>query len=329
MTILSFIRSNCRGLFLLVALAWLSSPALAEARTVAVLPASGDNVAPEILQAAGELLKDHLQRTGAYTVAVPPAAPATEPTAEQAAKLAKDLGAEQAIALRITHFGISARVRLNAYAASSGQVVYWDSIVISSGPDELDTVIQRLVHGMLTGRPVRESAEIDTVTEKEGQQLNRRAANKSVGVHLFSLLPVATVNNEFTAIPGAGIFWLYDARAWMADFTLDLGGREGSAFYDVAIGVYYPFLREDFTPYLGGVVRWAYMELGGEGAGGLSLQPTVGVLLGRLSSVQLRAEVGYFINTFGEREDDYETQYGTDSSKHYGHGAMLSIGLGF
>ena len=42
------------------------------------------------------------------------------------------------------------------------------------------------------------------------------------------------------------------------------------------------------------------MTLGGAGASGLPLQPTFGILLGRLSSVQIRVEVGYFFNTFGE-----------------------------
>ena len=288
----------------LVALVAVSAPASlwAAPRTVALIPPSGDNVAPAVLQAARELLKDHLQRTGAYTVVEPAGAAPTaeEPTAAQAAQVAAALGAEQAIVLRITHFGSSARIRLNAYAAGSGQLVYWDSTVISGGPDELDPIIQRLVHAMQIGKPVRDSAEIDTVTDKEMQNLNRRTANKSFGVHLFTLLPFNTAGGSFGAVPGGGIFWLYDARSWMADISLDLGGHSGNLYYDAAIGGYYPLLREDFTPYVGGVVRLAYMNLGGQGAGGITLQPTAGILLGRLSSVQLRAEVGYFFNTFGE-----------------------------
>jgi len=297
--------------------------------TVVVLPPSGDNVAPEVLQAAGELLKDHLMSTGAYQAVTPPSLPpgGMEASPAAAAKLAAELGAEQAVALRITHFGSSARVRINAYAAGTGQLVYWDSLVISGGPEELDVVIQRLVHAMLTGKPVRDAAEIDTVTDKEGQQLKRRAANKAFGLHLFTLLPFNSADGQFTAIPGGGIFWLYDARSWMADIALDLGGREDHAFYDIAIGAYYPFLREDFTPYLGGVVRLAAMQLGGDGAGGFSLQPTLGILLGRLSSVHLRAELGYFINTFGERETT--TVDNPAPAKHYGHSASLNIGLGF
>ena len=320
----------------LIAVAVLTLPGLvlAAPRVVAVLPPSGDNVAPAILSASNELLKDHLQRTGAYTVVSAPGSgqPAEEVNGLQAAEQARALGAEQAIVLRITHFGSSARIRLNAYSGANGAVVYWDSTVISGGPDELDTVIQRLVHAMQIGKPVRESAEIDTVTDKETYNLNRRTANKSFGVHLFTLLPFNTAGGSFSAVPGGGIFWLYDARSWMADIALDLGGHGGRAYYAAAIGGYYPLLREDFTPYVGGVVRWAYMDLGGNGAGGISFQPTVGILLGRLSSVQLRAEAGYFVNTFAEYPDTSAVPLPTtnpDTRGRYSHGFSFTVGLGF
>jgi len=325
-------------LFFAFSIAFWASPAVSWAapRVVALLPPSGDNVAPPILRACRDILKDHLQRTGAYTVLEPSGAPsAEEPTAAEAAKQATALGAEQAIVLRLIHFGTSARVRLTAYAAGTGQVVYWDSIVISGGPDELDTVIQRLVHAMQTGKPVRDSAEIDTVTDKETNNLTRRTANKSFGLHLFTYLPFNTPAGSMTALPGGGLFWLYDARSWMADIAVDLGVADGHGSYAASIGGYYPLLREDFTPYLGGVVRWAYMNLGGQGASGIVLQPTVGVLLGRLSSVQLRAEVGYFFNTFGEREN-FPMVYVAPSNgspyqppKHFSHGFLLNVGLGF
>jgi hypothetical protein len=329
----------------LVSLAWLvalalAAPATAVAqpapgpggrRIVALLPPTGENVAPGILSATREILKDHLQRSGAYTVVEPPPPPApmtVEQTPAEAAQIATALRAEQAITLRLTHFGSSARVRLTAYAAGTAQVLYWDSAVIVGGPNELDPILQRLVYAMQTGRPVRDSAEIDTVTEKETQMLNRRQANKSFGLHLFTLLPTSTPTGEFNAVPGGGIFWLYDARTWMADVALDIGGQGGTAFYAASIGGYYPLLREDFTPYVGGVVRWAFMNLGGDGASGITFQPTLGVLLGRLSSVQLRAEAGYFINTFGERPAGSATLV-TNGPRDYGHGFTINVGLGF
>jgi len=292
-------------------------------RVVAVLGASGDNVAPQILGAANELLKDHLQRTGTYTVVTPPGPPsAVEPNAQEAAKQATALGAEQAIVLHVTHYGNSARIRLNAYASGTGQLIYWDSTVIAGGPDELDVIIQRLVHALEIGKPVRESAELETVTDKETETLKRRNANHTIGAHIFTLVGLGTASGETETIPGGGLFLLYDARSWMADLSFDFGSNS----FGAAIGGYYPLLREDFTPYFGAVVRLAHVELGGQGAGGILLQPTAGLLLGRLSSVQLRAEVGYFVATFGERENDPAV---ANPPKHIGHGLAINVGIGF
>ncbi len=316
-------------------------------QVVALLPPSGDNIAPELLRAARDILKDHLSRTGTYTVLEPavaaPQPPAgappgasppvfsEEPTAVDASRLGASVGAELAIVLRLTHFGNSARLRLTAYSTGTAQVVYWDSILIAGGPDELDVAIQRLVHGMLTGKPVRESAELETVTDKETMALNRREANKSFGVRLTELLPFNAAGPDFQPVTAGGLFWLYDARSWMADIAVDIGGgAENRFFMDAGIGAYYPFLREDFTPYLGAQIRWAEMMLGGQGASGLTLQPTLGMLLGRLSSVQIRAEVGYFINTFGEREPyTTTTTVTTNTPLHYSQGFVISAGIGF
>jgi hypothetical protein len=306
-----------------------AAPAFAAApgappRVVAFLGASGDNVAPQILAAANELAKDHMQRTGAYTVVTPAGPPsAVEPNAAEAAKQATALGADQAIVLHLTHYGNSARIRLNAYAAGTAQLVYWDSTVIAGGPDELDVVIQRLVHAMEIGRPVRDSAELETVTDKEMETLKRRTANHTVGAHIFTLVGLGTASGEVETIPGGGLFLLYDARSWMADLSFDFGSNS----FGAAIGGYYPLLREDFTPYFGAVVRLARVELGGQGAGGILLQPTVGLLLGRLSSVQLRAEAGYFIATFGERENSADPS--VNPPRHIGHGLAINVGIGF
>lgn len=311
-------------------------------QTVALLPPTGDNIDPGLLRAARDILKDHLERAGTYAVVEPviappppagappgPLPPTEEPTAADAAKLGASVGAELSIVLRLTHFGNSARLRLTAYSTGTGQVVYWDSILITGGPDELDVAIQRLVHAMQTGKPVRESAELDTVTEKEAYSLTRREANKTFGVRITELLPFNSAGGDFQTVTAGGLVWMYDARSWMTDLAVDIGGgSEGRFFMDAAIGAYYPFLREDFTPYLGAQVRWAEMKLGGQGGNGLVLQPTGGILLGRLSSVQVRAELGYFINTFGEMESTVNAVTGR-APTHYSQGFVFSAGIGF
>jgi len=90
----------------------------------------------------------------------------------------------------------------------------------------------------------------------------------------------------------------------------------------VALGAYYPFLRTDFTPYVGGKVKYGYFSYGGNGSAGVALEPTFGMLLGRTSSVQIRAELGYFVDTFSE-----DPKLGGDA--RVSHGLELTVGLGF
>ena len=314
-------------------LAWAAPPATAaDAVPVLLLPASGLNVSPSILDAARDLLKDHLQRTGRYAVLTGPGVSSSdEPTAAVAVEQAQAAQAQQAVVLRLIHLGASTRVRFTVYGLN-GQVVYWDSMAITGGPGDMDVVLQRLVHALVLGKPVRESAELETVTNDEMNTLNRRTANKVFGLHVFSLLPLNTPDDKFRALPGIGLFWMYDARSWMADIALDLGGTGNRELFGVSLGGYYPFLREDFTPYVGGKVRYGYFSFGGAGSAGLVLEPTFGVLLGRTSSVQLRAEVGYFLAAFAE---DAKTTFNgttyvpTGSGDRVSHGPSLTVGLGF
>lgn len=289
-----------------------------------LMPASGLNVSPGILDAARDLLKDHLQRTGRYTVLTGPGVSSTdEPTAAKAVEQANEAHAQLAAVLRLTHLGSSTRVRFTVYALS-GQVVYWDSMAITGGPEQMDVVLERLVHAMVIGKPVRESAELETVTNDEMTTLNRRNANKTFGLHLFTLLPFNTPSGKFGAVPGLGLFWMYDARSWMADIAVDLGGHNGNVIFDVGLGAYYPFFRTDFTPYVGGKIKYGYFSYGGSGSAGVSLEPTFGILLGRTSSVQMRAEVGYFVDAFPESPKAGSTV--TDD--RVSHGLVLTVGLG-
>jgi len=304
----------------------------AEPVPVVLLPASGLNVAPTILDAARDLLKDHLQRTGRYTVITGAGVSSSdEPTASVAIEQAQAAHAQQAVVLRLIHLGASTRVRFTVYGLT-GQVVYWDSMAITGGPGDMDVVLQRLVRALVIGKPVRESAELESVTNDEMNTLNRRTANKVFGVHVFTLLPFNATDAKFKAVPGIGLFWMYDARSWMADIALDLGGAGNRQIFDVSLGGYYPFLREDFTPYVGGKVRYGYFSFGGAGSAGLALEPTFGVLLGRTSSVQLRAEVGYFVSAFTEdpkTTDAFGATIPSVGGARLSHGPSLTVGLGF
>lgn len=327
-------RRNAALLVSVVSFVLPLAPATAHAQTtVVLLPPSGSNIHPGILRAASEVLRDHLQRTEKFTVVSAGGEPtADEPASGRAAEQARAAQADMAVVLRITRLANVARVRLSAYRSADAHLVHWDSMSTGGTPDDLDPVLARLAKGLATGRPVRETADIETVTQKERETLTKREANKTFGVRVGSLFALDRAGGDnIGSVPGLGLFWLYDARTWLADVGLDFGSTDGNSMLTVGVGAYYPFKREDVAPYLGGSVRYAHMNLGGRGASGLTLQPTFGLLLGRLSSVQIRGEVGYFLNTFAEEEPAPASPAtaGSPVIEHFSHGPTLSVGIGF
>ena len=122
-------------------------------------------------------------------------------------------------------------------------------------------------------------------------------------------------------VAAGGVSWLYDLRSFMIDTTLELQGigvdREG--FGGLWLTGLFPFSEKDFSPYAGvglGVIGYERQSqcaaegdfLGDEcpndydydadGGAGLGFQGTVGVILGRTRSVNLRAEARYVYGAF-------------------------------
>jgi hypothetical protein len=110
----------------------------------------------------------------------------------------------------------------------------------------------------------------------------------------------------------------------MAEIWVDFyrGSSEDVTTFDVGLGGYYPFTRRNVTPYVGGGAAWSASSQGSQSASGLRMNVAGGVLVGRLWTVQFRAELGWFFNTFSERAPE-----GGDG--HYSNGPMLTLGLGF
>ncbi|HEY0711421.1 MAG TPA: hypothetical protein VGF45_02015, partial [Polyangia bacterium] len=130
---------------------------------------------------------------------------------------------------------------------------------------------------------------------------------------------------------------MYDARSFIGEVALDLHNSNSDAddaghSFAIGIGGYYPLSRTNFTPYLGGSMAYAFADFGGYGANGLRVSPSIGFLFGRLSTVQIRGDLGYFFNTAGERSfvsSSVAPVAPASSEKKYAHGPHFSLGLGF
>jgi hypothetical protein len=322
------------ALFLLAASS--ISPALLAAERVAVFAVSGGNVHPAYEQIAQDLFKDYLADTGKYSVVDVPAAAAAPSDPTQAVEAGRLAGADLVLLVRLTHLQNSFRIRLTAYQVATKAMVHSDTLGSTGGPDELDPVVSRLVKAFAKGERAGTNAEIDTVTQKEADPYLKETATKTFGLRLGAILPFNRPRGDIAAGPGLGLFWMYDAREYMAEIFVDFvststasAGNSVRAF-DVGLGLYRPFSRTNVVPYAGGGVAYSVSSFGGDGANGLRFHGAFGVLFGRLSTVQLRGEIGYFVNAYQEAAySASEVQLGASNTKSLSHGPMLMAGIGF
>jgi hypothetical protein len=302
---------------------------------IALLPVTGTNVHTGYLEAARDILKDHLLATGRYQVVSLAGESGTmEASAEQAVARGREAGAELAVVVHMARLSGTGRVRLIAYRVQSGAMAHADSIAVTGGPDDLDPALKRLAVGMASGKQAGQTADIESVTQKEADPYLKETATKIFGLRLATLVAFNRPADGAAAIPGIGVFWMYDARSFLGEIALDVFGSDSGSGFSVGIGGYYPFSRQNFTPYVGTALSYSILDLGGAGGHGIRLAPVFGVLFGRLSTVQLRGEVGYFLNTFGNRaelEQQPVVSVGEPAlgERHYAHGPQFNIGLGF
>jgi hypothetical protein len=309
-------RALLAGLGIAVKVLTVQGAARAEAvapiEKVALMPITGTNVHPGYLDAARDILKDHLLSTGRYNVvSVVGESGSTEASAEQAVARGRESGAALAIVVHLARLSGTGRVRLVAYRVASGEMAH-------------------AAVGLATGKQAGQTADIESVTQKDSDPYLKQTATKMFGLRLGTMVAFNRPTAETAAIPGIGVFWMYDARSFLGEVALDVYGSDAGSGFSVGLGGYYPFSRNNFTPYIGTAVSYSIFDLGGEGANGIRIAPVFGALFGRLSTVQFRGEVGYFFNTFGERpEPPPGAQTAASTKRYYGHGPQFTIGLGF
>jgi hypothetical protein len=304
-----------RHLLSALALVALLSPSasLAVTRTtVALLPATGSNVPEGQLAAAGDVLRAHLEATGRFEVIRAAALGSTgreEPSAEEAADAARASGASFAVLVHVARLGETAVVRVAAYGPR-GEVLHTDQLG-ALGPDDLDPALQRLAEGLARGGRARELATIDTVTAREEAPLKKMTAWTAVGLKIGSILPVRRPDpdDRSGSASGIGFVWHYDARSFLADVSfegmtsnLDFWRPDPDRAGAVAVGVYYPLSKANVAPYLGLGLAYAFTRFSNVTGHGIQPRATAGLLIGRLSNVQVRVDLGAFLDAFPVRE---------------------------
>jgi len=305
-----------------LAAALVAGPASA-AGSVVVLPATGSNIHPGHLAAATDVLRVQLERVGYVLLPAPAdASTAQEPTPAQAGDAAARAGASLAITLRIARLGTNAVARIGAYLPD-GKLVRSDELTAAS-PEDLEPVLRRLALSIATGRSAKELAELETVTEREADPYLKYVATHLFGIKLGAFFVQDRADPGLTSatLNGGGIFWMYDARWYIAEVALDLQKGEGDSLFSIGIGAYYPFTRGNYAPYLGGGLAYTWADHGGVGGEGIAFRAGGGLIVGRLSTVQFRLDGGLVFDAFAVSEK-------ASGKEHFAWGPQVSLGLAF
>jgi hypothetical protein len=141
-----------------------------------------------------------------------------------------------------------------------------------------------------------------------------------IGVRLGGLAAVASASAGTPTAAGGGAYALFDGRDYLADASVDLFFGDDARLVAGGLGVYYPFLPQNVSPYAGGGLKLGYSRFGGNGVFGLQLYAAAGLLVGRSWAPQLRVELAWFV-TLGT-EDGGASEGGSRA-----HGPLLTLGI--
>jgi hypothetical protein len=308
---------------LTAAVALLAALPAAAAQSVLLLPATGANIHAGHLAGATDVLRVYLEKAGyAVTLGSAAAAAGQEPTPAQAGEAAAQAGASLAVTLRLARLGANAVARIAA-VLPDGRVVRTDELTAGS-PEDLDPVLRRLALSVATGRSAQELAELDTVTEREADPFLKYVATHMLGIKLGAYFPQDRADPKLASVSmnGGGIFWMYDARWYLAEVSLDLQSADEDTLVAIGIGAYYPFTRGHVAPYVGGGIAYTWADHGGTAGEGIAFRAGGGVIVGRLSTVQFRIDGGVWIDAFPVTET-------VSGEEHYTWGPQVSLGLAF
>jgi len=142
-----------------------------------------------------------------------------------------------------------------------------------------------------------------------------------IGVRLGGLAAVSSASAGTPTAAGGGAYLLFDGRDYLADVSADLFFGDDARLVAGGLGVYYPFMPENVSPYAGGGLKLGYSRFGGDGAFGLQLYAAAGLLVGRSWAPQLRLELAWFVALASEDRG------GSMGGGSHAHGPLLTLGI--
>jgi hypothetical protein len=153
-----------------------------------------------------------------------------------------------------------------------------------------------LLIGLLLGVAPSAPAAEDPPAEAPVAVQKVQAAS-AIGFRLGGLRATGTGGGDVTAT-GVGLYWIHDARSLLIDVAVDGYWGHRTQQLSAGFGGYLPLTQGTLSPYLGGGLRYAWTSYGHGWGSGLQPYLGAGLIVGRLSSVSLRAQLDWWWNAF-------------------------------
>jgi hypothetical protein len=304
------------------------------APVVVVLPASGRGVSAAIVAGAHAVLVQSLGRPDRFPVVDDNGPPTAEPPSDaQAAAVALRMGARLAVSLDVAHeggAGGSTTLVLACVDAAGGAPTRHMREMTTAGPEMLPDLIEWMVLRLQRalaqprGAPVAEAA-LERAPAPASTPSQERML--TFGVRTSVVVPVASPARNVSGLGGVGALLSADAGSLLVDLGLDYVAGNDRHMASVGLGFFAPLGRQSYLPYAGGGVLWVDQRLGGRGASGLQLRPTVGLMWGRHEVIRARIEAAYFVDLFQELEPD--RLFPGAGAGHVSHGITVALGATF
>jgi hypothetical protein len=320
-------RHRIAGLAAVVASLWLPSRASAARPSLVVLPASGHGVSAQIIERARRLFVESLGRRDRFHVTDydrPPSA--DRPNAQEAATIARFTGTDVAVALDLSHEGADTTFEVHCWDAASGESRCNVRETTAAGPDMIPDFTEWLAMRLM--REINDPPDSGALNDAFHPRAHREPRTFTFGARAGVMVPVDSPARSASPLGGFGVLMAADAGTVLVVLGLDhQAGNDDRRSWGVGLELEMPLADAERLPYLGAGAWFVDQHLGGQGASGLQLRPTLGVLWGRHDAARLRTEATYFVDLFEEREPD--RLISGAGQGHVSHGAMISLGATF
>jgi len=184
--------------------------------------------------------------------------------------------------------------------------------ITAASPDEADVLVPRLVEAVLGRLPVRETATLDRVAEAETAAWQSRPGQFLWGIGIpFG----AAIRRGGQISYGAAVRLAFEMAQARVDLNLTSqfnAGPERLRYGNFALEAFWLALQKDVSPYLGGGLGYAVMEIGdsiGDLNGGLVFNVRGGVEFFRLQRWRLLLDVGVALPVFRLHRESPSTRY--------------------